>query len=415
MSENAPRAFLKKRYRLAVVATANRSWGGSYQYSRQILRSLSHPDTPYAVKVLGAASSPAPSPAAVQDPVPFSGLTAPGTRIGALWERLPPFVPTALHRLRLRIPPQLLSPLRRKFHQWVRENRIDLVLFCEPNPMGFEAGVPYVMPIHDLLQRVFPEFSETRADGAWESREYCFRNAVGTARQIFVDSETSKRDLAAIYGASGDRITVLPFVPSFRNEDIRPSDLQAVRAKYRLPDRYFFYPAQFWKHKNHVRLVRALRAVAADHPEVRLILCGSKQNGYEEFRRELSRTGMEGHVRDLGYVPDEDLVPLFAGATALVMPTFNGPINIPILEAFSLGVPVLTSHLRGIREHVGNAALAVDPRDERAIADGMKTLWTNEPLRRSLARRGRDRLVQNTEEHFTRTLLEALERALKGR
>ena len=79
--------------------------------------------------------------------------------------------------------------------------------------------------------------------------------------------------------------------------------------------------------------------------------------------------GLEGELRYLGYVPDEDMSGLYAGAVALVMPTFFGPTNIPVVEAWTFGCPVLTSDIRRIREQAGNAAVLVDPRSVEAIAD----------------------------------------------
>ena len=92
---------------------------------------------------------------------------------------------------------------------------------------------------------------------------------------------------------------------------------------------------------------------------------------------------------------------LYAGAVGLVMPTFFGPTNIPMLEAWAFGCPVLTSDIRGIREQVGNAAILVNPRSEEAIADGIYHLWTDENLRRILADRGRRRLASYTVQMIT--------------
>jgi hypothetical protein len=94
----------------------------------------------------------------------------------------------------------------------------------------------------------------------------------------------------------------------------------------------------------------------------------------------------------LGYVPDEDMSGIYAEAVALVMPTFFGPTNIPPLESWAFGRPVLSSDIRGIREQIGNAGVLVDPRSVEAIAEGIFRLWTNEHLCKELADRGRQRL-----------------------
>src|SRR4029453_16568851 len=88
------------------------------------------------------------------------------------------------------------------------------------------------------------------------------------------------------------------------------------------------------------------------------------------------KRGVANQIRLLGYVPNEDMSPLYAQAVALIIPTFFGPTIIPVLEAWAFGCPVLTSDIRGIREQVGDAALLVDPRSIESIADGIYRLWT---------------------------------------
>ena len=92
-------------------------------------------------------------------------------------------------------------------------------------------------------------------------------------------------------------------------------------------------------------------------------------------------------------------------------PTFFGPTNIPVLEAWTFGCPVLSSDIRGVREQAGDAAFLVDPNSVEAIADGIYRLWTNEALRRTLADQGRQRLAAYTPEDYRRRLIEILEEA----
>ena len=114
-------------------------------------------------------------------------------------------------------------------------------------------------------------------------------------------------------------------------------------------------------------------------------------------------------VHYLGYVPDEDMGPLYANAVALIMPTFFGPANIPYLEAWAFGCPVLTSDIRGIREQVGDAGILVDPRSTEAMANGILRLWTDEGLRFKLVERGRQRLMAYTPQDYRQRLFEIIE------
>jgi len=132
---------------------------------------------------------------------------------------------------------------------------------------------------------------------------------------------------------------------------------------------------------------------------------------FRSVQEAMRRLGLEERVLSLGYVPDGDMSALYAGAVALIMPTFFGPTNIPVLEAWSFGCPVLTSDIRGIREQVGDAAVLVDPRSVESIADGIRRLWTDEGLRAALAERGRRRLQSYTPADFRARLADILDEA----
>jgi glycosyltransferase involved in cell wall biosynthesis len=119
--------------------------------------------------------------------------------------------------------------------------------------------------------------------------------------------------------------------------------------------------------------------------------------------------GVDAQVRYLGFVPDPDMSALYADAAGLAMPTFFGPTNIPVLEAFAMGCPVVTSDIRGIREQTDGAAILVDPRGPEAIADGLRRLLTSSETRSALIRRGREVLSRFTPEDYRRVLKGALE------
>jgi glycosyltransferase involved in cell wall biosynthesis len=305
--------------------------------------------------------------------------------------------------------------------RWFQCFGVDLMFYSEPDPLSFETGMPYVMAIHDLQHRLQPEFPEVSADGEWELREYIFRNGARYATLLLADSEVGKEDILNFYGPCGvtpDQVKVLPYLPaSYLAVDIAERERQRVRATYRLPERYLFYPAQFWPHKNHARIVQALAALKKQHGlKIPIVFCGShtgkiREHTFNEVMSLSSRLGLEREIHYLGYVPNEDISGIYAEATALVMPTFFGPTNIPVLEAWAFGCPVLTSDIRGIREQTGNAALLVNPCSEESIADGIYQLCMDEDLRCLLADRGRQRLASYTASDYRQRLIEIVEDA----
>jgi glycosyltransferase involved in cell wall biosynthesis len=304
--------------------------------------------------------------------------------------------------------------------QWLQSLGIELMLYPTPQARSFEIGLPYMMAIHDLQHRLQPEFPEVSANGEWNYREYLFRNGARHALMVLTDSEVGKEDVLNFYGEYGvqpDRVKVLPFLPaSYLPSEVSADEQRRVRRTYNLPERFLFYPAQFWPHKNHARIIRALGLVKEQKIEPPIVFCGSSEGSIrraalKEVMKIASENRVTKQILNLGYVPDDDMAGLYAAAAALVMPTFFGPTNIPVLEAWRFGCPVITSDIRGIREQVGNAAVLVDPKSVEAIADGIQKIWTDAQFSLALAANGRHRLSSYTPADFRNRLVNIIEEA----
>ena len=308
-----------------------------------------------------------------------------------------------------------------ELEQWFRANKIDLMIYPISSSLSFETRLPYILTIHDLQHRLQPEFSEVSANGVWEAREYIFRNGIRNATMLLSESETGKEDILNFYGEYGvtpDRVKVLPLLPSITlQREISTADRQRVRQKYNLPDRYFFYPAQFWQHKNHVRIVKAMALLKEQHGIKLHILFSGYHSGeireavFKEVTDTAAKLQVQGQISYFGYVPDEDIAALYAEARALIMPTFFGATNIPPLEAWALGCPVLTSDIRGIRQQAGEASILVDPKSVEALAEGMRRLWTDDDLCKTLIAKGAERLNKFTFDDFRKTLSDVIAEA----
>lgn len=408
-----------RRSCVGVVITSDRSAGGAYQYAIQILESLAGSDPGFDVRVLDYNISAEVGELCRKFGLEMIACQGVLDRDGLLrrgWRVIRRSLPGVAQRIRKNAA--AVGALRRRFQQVATEHDLDVLLLCEPSPLGFESGLGFLMPIHDLQHRMQREWPEVSADGESEVREHVYQNATRAARRILVDSAVGREDVVRLYEIAEERVRVLPFVGASCVRGVpSAAEISRVRAQYGLPERYFFYPAQFWYHKNHIRLARAMAILRDEHSlDLPLVLCGGKKNSYEEFERTVGELSLGELIRFLGYVPDEDMAGLYCGATALVFPTFFGPTNIPIIEAWGLGVPVVTSDIRGVREQVGEAALLADPRDERAMARQMRRVATDGACRGRLTRNGRAKIEAHTAADFAATLrgiiVEALESAV---
>jgi glycosyltransferase involved in cell wall biosynthesis len=295
-----------------------------------------------------------------------------------------------------------------ELEQWFRANKIDLMIYPISSSLSFETRLPYILTIHDLQHRLQPEFPEVSANGEWESREYIFRNGIRNATMLLSESETGKEDILNFYGEYGvtaDQVKVLPLLPSITlQREINAAERQRVRQKYSLPDRYFFYPAQFWPHKNHLRIVQAMALLKEQHDlRVHILFSGYHSGDIREATfKEVADTATKLQVQDqisyFGYVPDDDIAALYAEARGLIMPTFFGATNIPPLEAWALGCPVLTSDIRGIRQQAGEASVLVDPKSD-------------DELCKTLIAQGAQRLNKFTFDDFRKRLSDVIQEA----
>jgi glycosyltransferase involved in cell wall biosynthesis len=188
--------------------------------------------------------------------------------------------------------------------------------------------------------------------------------------------------------------------------------LEAARERMGLPERFLFYPAQFWPHKNHMRLVEAFRGVVDEIGDVSLVLTGKKRDEYQAVMDAVARLGLTGKVHHLGYVEQRDLQAAYQLATALVMPSLFESVSIPIYEAFQVGTPVVASNVVAIPEQVGDAGLLFDPNSMTSIRDTILKLLRDSEAAKRLGKNGRARMLAMTPELYGRQLQELLQVAL---
>jgi len=267
------------------------------------------------------------------------------------------------------------------------DENCDLWIFPAQDTWSYLLPVPSLSVIHDLMHLYERRFPEVSSGLMFKQREKHFENACRNSIGILVDSMVGKTHVMESYKVDDTLIYILPYTaPSYiENEKSNGNN------SYNLPSKFFFYPAQFWKHKNHELLIRSVGYLRHRIPDIKMVFAGSPKNAYAEIKNLVSNLRLSDHITFLGYVPDEHIASIYRRATALIMPTFFGPTNIPPLEAFSLGCPVAVSNIYGMPEQVGDAALLFNPSSETEIATVMYRLWTDEELCDTLSRKGKER------------------------
>jgi glycosyltransferase involved in cell wall biosynthesis len=282
----------------------------------------------------------------------------------------------------------------------------NLWIFPSQDTWSYLIPVPAIGTIYDLMHRYEKQFPEVSAYGKYGSRERHYRNMCRWSAGLLVDSEVGQHHVLESYHVDPEKIKVLPFVaPKYISGNNAAGN---AKKDFQLPGKYFFYPAQFWEHKNHGRLVRAIYSLKDQHPDIMFVFVGSRKNGYQATIKLVNQLDVNQHIKVLGYVPDAVMPELYRGARAMIMPTFFGPTNIPPLEAMTLGCPVAISDIYGMRQQLGNAALYFNPNSVKEITTVMKRLWQDDSLCIELSKKGIAHVSAWNQRHFNTRLEDIL-------
>lgn len=340
--------------------------------------------------------------------------------------RFPRFV-----KHRLGEPARLLSAVLRRFFlavpwcvpvlrriyplTWIaRGTGIDVMLFPGITPDASLYSDRQITLFTDIAHIFFPQFPELAAKGELRRRNILFRYCARYADEIVVESKQLRDDTVKYYGAQPSRVSILHQTMSQTLERLgdEREDSEALRFATTLPERYFFYPAQMWEHKNHENLLVGMKHLSRAHPDVHLILVGSRKEGDERIFALINDLGLRERVKWFGYVSDGAIRVLYKNAEALVKPGYIGPTNIPTIEAFYYGCPAVISDLPGVREQTGDAALLFDPDSPEDISRKLRSILEEPRLRETLVSKGRERLKELGYPRYRDTLATILDRHL---
>ena len=270
-------------------------------------------------------------------------------------------------------------------------------------------SLPLVMPgravvtVHDLGFRYFPA-----AHPVWPRLYLNLSTATSVRRAniILADSQATADDVTRFYGAPANKQRVV--YPGVEPPPV--GDVEAVRAKYNLPPRYFLFVGTLQPRKNIARIVQAYARWRLAHPgdATGLVLAGGQGWLYDPAWV----SGVDGVVLT-GYVDEADKGALYAGALALVFPSLYEGFGFPVVEAMHCGAPVICSDTSSLPELAADAALLVDPLDVDAIAAAMTRLSDDPAQRDTLRARGAIQARRFTWDEAAAATLAALEQAAR--
>jgi glycosyltransferase involved in cell wall biosynthesis len=267
--------------------------------------------------------------------------------------------------------------------------------------------IPLLVTVHDLITLAVREYRRSLS-----ARLYNALVSAGArgATHIVTDSVFSQQEIEKYLQIPEARITPihLAAAPQYKADSDMLLDM-AVEQKYDLPDFFVLYLGGYTLHKNVSTLLAAYtyvaKAMGEDYP---LVLAGTKPEpgpNFPDYEEQIRQSGLEKHVRWIGYVDEADKPAVYRSAMCFAYPSRYEGFGLPPLEAMACGVPVVTSSAASLPEVVGEAAFAVDPDDERQMAGAIISLLIQDDFAAEMKQKG---LQQAAEFSWEKTATETL-------
>ena len=199
-------------------------------------------------------------------------------------------------------------------------------------------------------------------------------------RRVLLSCQAMKKEFDRFYSSASSKSVALPFaVPPPDESEIPP--LEALRKTYDLPERFFYVPNQFWAHKNHELIIRALEILVKRGESVFVVSTGStydyrKRSYFQEIKALLDTSPAQSHFRVLGNVPRSDVLGLAKACVAMINPSFYEGWSTSVEEAKSMGKTILLSNIAVHKEQAPVRGLFFDPRNAEELAEVLLKTWT---------------------------------------
>jgi len=262
----------------------------------------------------------------------------------------------------------------------LRKNRIDIV--SHASMVEQLSGIKLISWIPDFqylhLPQLFPGLD-------FDKRSTEIRTIHDGSDAVIVSSQDALRDFAHVVREPQPRRTyVLPFVSQTSAHD-QSVNLQTVLDKFKLPQRYFLLPNQFWEHKNHQVAFEATALLKRQGIETTVVCTGWMRDPRNPSSKPIDslafveREQLEANVRLLGSIDYAEVLSLMRGSIAVLNPSFFEGWSSSVEEAKSMGKPVIVSDIPVHREQDPPGARYFDPRNSAELAAAMKAAWETWP------------------------------------
>ncbi len=258
-----------------------------------------------------------------------------------------------------------------------KKEKIDII-FNPKYSLPLSVRCPTVFVCHGMDWYIMP-WAHKWADHL--SHKFLFPLYVSKASSIITVSETTKEGLVNFLNVDESKIhTVYHGVNNSHGNKISENELREIKLLYNLPDRFFLFAGQIYPPKNIGGLLQAYAKVGPKLG-ISLVIAGKHKELCSDELTLIDKLGISEWVVRPGWLGNHALTCTYKLAEALVIPSLYESFGMPIIEAMSVGCPVITSNRFGTKEIAGDAAVLVNPENIDSISEGMEAIAINKPLR----------------------------------
>jgi hypothetical protein len=261
-----------------------------------------------------------------------------------------------------------------KANNFFKKNNVK-VIWSISSELRYPFSIPYFFTLWDLQHRTISEYKEVGSFLTKFYREQLIKENLIKSKYILTGNKIGKKEILKYYNVNKNKI-ILNNHPTptwvYKKNNKKKSFLIKNKIK-----NFFLYPANFWSHKNHLNLIKGFYYFNKENNnDYQLVLVGNivDRNIYKKIVNFVNEKSMQSSIKIMGFVDRKDLLTLYDNCIALTYLSVSGPENLPPLEAFARGKPVLYSNFKGAKEQLKNYPLYINYKNPLDISKGMKII-----------------------------------------
>lgn len=298
-----------------------------------------------------------------------------------------------------------------------------------PNPLlsYFEQGFGYPDIIHGTNYAVYPCQRSLKIMNIYDLTFIKYPNYVNSIVRTYTQrvkqslkwtdaiitiSESSKKDIINYLNIEPERIYVTPLASRYdsayldNNKNIISRNINLSNYDFTHP--YILFVSTIEPRKNITTLISAFNYLKQKYKiDHHLVLIGQKGWRYEPIFSEIERSPWKEQIHHLNYLSDETVAFFYSKADVFAYPSHYEGFGLPVLEAMTLGAPVVASNTSSLPEVAGDAALLVDPNDSINLAEAILKVISDSQLRQDLIQKGKERATLYSWERTAKATLQA--------